>query len=252
LSDRINALAAARVRAGPLTAFAERVQNPRMERLRLLGAAGGAAFAVLVLTAFAIAPGPSSAKGVTVVEYYSAHRTATLWQAVLLGFALVFFVWFAGTFAGRMSCGPAVLASAAPTAALYLVAIGCWESLGETYGGVEITSVPSESYGDAHVLYDVGVGATHLANFMDAAFIGATAAALLTAATPWRRLGWIGIGLTLVQLVNAPLQIFATSDWSDGVGAVVFLTLMAWVFGLSAALVVSIRRVPVAVPAAPL
>jgi hypothetical protein len=32
---------------------------PRMERLRLLGAAGGAALAVLALTAFAIVPGPS-------------------------------------------------------------------------------------------------------------------------------------------------------------------------------------------------
>jgi hypothetical protein len=213
-----------------------------MERLRLLGAAGGAAFAVLVLIALAIAPGPSSARGVTVVEYYAAHRTATLWQAVLVGFAFVLFAWFTGTFAGRMSCGPAVVASAAPMAALYLVAIGAWESLGETYGGVEISSVPSESYGDAHALYDVGVGALHLANFMDAAFIGATAAALLTATTPWRRLGWTGVGLAALQLANAPLQIFAGSDWSDAVGAVVFLTLLAWVLGLSAALVVSLRR----------
>jgi hypothetical protein len=81
---------------------------------------------------------------------------------------------------------------------------------------------------------------------MDAAFIGATAAALLAAASPWRRLGWVGIGLTLVQLINAPLQIFATSDWSDAVGVVVSLTLLAWVFGLSAALVISIGRLPVA------
>ena len=224
---------------------------PRMQRLRLLGAGGGAAFAVLVLVALAIAPGPSSANGVTVVKYYSAHGTAALWQATLVGFALVCFMWFAGTFAGwadRLSSGPAVLVSAGAMAALYLTAVGCWESLGENYAGVDVISVSSEGFGDAHLLYDVGVGATHLANFMDAAFVGATAAALLTVAAPWRRLGRIGIGLTLVQLINAPLQIFAGSDWSDAAGAIVFLALLAWVFGLSAVLVVSIRRAAVPVP----
>jgi hypothetical protein len=226
---------------------------PRMQRLRLVGAVGGAAFAVLVLAGLAIAPGPSSARGVTVVQYYSAHGTAALWQAALLGFALVCFVWFAGAFAGwadRPSSGPAVMVSAAVLAALYLVAVGCWESLGENYVGVEVSSVASEGFGDAHLLYDVGVGATHLANFMDAAFVGATAAVLLTAAAPWRRLGRIGIGLTLVQLINAPLQIFAGSDWSDAVGAIVFLALLAWVFALSAVLVVSMRRTAVPGPAA--
>jgi hypothetical protein len=140
-----------------------------------------------------------------------------------------------------MPWGSAVLAAPATTAALYLVAIGCWESLGETYGGVDITTVPTESYGDAHALYDVGVGATHLANFIDAAFIGATAAALLTAVKPWPRLAWIGIALTLVHLINGPLQIFASSDWSDAVGAIVFLTFLAWVTALSATLLASMR-----------
>ena len=104
----------------------------------------------------------------------------------------------------------------------------------------------SESYGDAHVLYDVGVGAAHLAGFADAAFVGATAAALLTSATPWRRLGMSGVGLTVVWLINAPLQIFATSNWSDTVGAIVFLSLLAWVFALSVVLVISLRQAVVA------
>lgn len=224
---------------------------PRMERLRLLGAVGGAAFAVFAVAALAVAPGPASAGGVTVVEYYSAHGTAALWQAALLGLAFVCFVWFAGIFAESMSPAPGVVVSAAAMAALYLAAIGCWESLGENYAGVEIIGVPSEDYGDAHVLYDVGVGATHLANFMDAAFVGATAAVLLSAAAPWRRLGRIGIGLMLVQLVNAPLQVFAGSDWSDAVGVVVFVAFLAWVVGLSAVLVVSTRRAAVPVRAGP-
>lgn len=71
---------------------------------------------------------------------------------------------------------------------------------------------------------------------------GATATALLTSATPWRRLGGIGVGLTVVWLINAPLQIFATADWSDGVGAIVFLSLLAWAFALSSVLVISLRR----------
>jgi hypothetical protein len=199
-------------------------------------------FAILVLVAFAIAPGPSSANGETVVEYYSTHKTATLWQAALIGLAFVLFIWFAETFAGQMSSGSVGVVSAAVTAALYLVAIGAWESLGETYGGTDIVDVPSEGYADAHVLYDVGVGATHLANFTAAAFVGATSAALITPAAPGRRLGRIGIGLTVVQLVNAPLQIAATSHWSDVVGVVVFVAFLAWLCAASAALVARMRR----------
>jgi hypothetical protein len=103
-------------------------------------------------------------------------------------------------------------------AAVYLVGLGAWEALAETYKDVDIVDVPTEGYGDAHVLYDVGVGAAHMASFADAAFVGATAAALLTSVAPWRRLGLVGAVLTAVWLVNAPLQIFAASDWSDAVG----------------------------------
>jgi hypothetical protein len=92
------------------------------------------------------------------------------------------------------------------------------------------------------VLYDVGIGAAHMAGFADAAFVGATAAALLTAAGPSRRLGLIGVVLTAVFLVNAPLQIFATSDWSGAVGTIVFVGLLGWVFALSVVLVLSLRR----------
>jgi hypothetical protein len=66
-----------------------------MARTRLLGGAGGAVFAILTLIAFLIAPGPSSADGVTVVEYYTAHGDAAIWQAVLAGFGIVCFLWFA-------------------------------------------------------------------------------------------------------------------------------------------------------------
>ncbi len=217
-----------------------------MGRIRLFGAAGGAVFAVLTLVAFLIAPGPSSANGVTVVEYYTEHGNAAIWQAVLAGFGIVCFMWFAATFADAMSSTKAVLIGAGAMAAVYLVVLGSWESLGENYKGVDIVDVQSEDYGDAHALYDVGVGAAHMAGFANAAFVGATAAALLASASPWRRLGGIGVGLTVVWLINAPLQIFATSDWSDGVGTIVFLSLLAWVFALSSVLVISLRRAAVA------
>ena len=70
----------------------ERVQNRRMERLRLLGAAAGAVFAVVIVAAFAFAPGPSSAADVQVINYYTEHGNAAIWQAVLAGFGLVCFV----------------------------------------------------------------------------------------------------------------------------------------------------------------
>jgi hypothetical protein len=173
-----------------------------MARIRLFGAAGGAVFAVLTFVAFLIAPGPSSANRVKVVEYYTEHGNAAIWQAVLAGFGIVCFMWFAATFADAMSSTKAVLVSAGVMAAVYLVVLGAWESLGENYKGVDIVDVPSEDYGDAHTLYDVGVGAAHMAGFANAAFVGASAYALLTSATPSRRLGGIGVGLTVVWLIK--------------------------------------------------
>jgi hypothetical protein len=206
-----------------------------MERFRVVGASGGALFAVLVLAGLAIAPGPSSAAGRAVVEYYSTNGSRPLWQAVLIGIAMVAFVWFAGTFASWSAVGSSVMVSAAAMAGLYLVAIGCWETLAENYAGIDVNGVSTETLGDAHLLYDVGIGATHLATFMNAAFVGATAAALL--ARQRRRLGRIGFGLAIIQLVNAPLQIVSTTAWSDAVGALVFASLLAWVFVLSLVLI---------------
>jgi len=213
-----------------------------MERLRLLGAAAGAVFAVLVVAAFAIAPGPSTAADVKVVDYYTEHGDAAIWQAVLAGFGLVRFAWFVAAFSGWSPAGPAVLVSGAATVALYSVALGAWESLGENFKDVDIVDVSSDTYRDAHFLYDVGVGAAHMALFMNAAFVGATTAALFTAAVPRRRLGVVGLCLTAVFLVNAPLQIFGTADWTDTVGALVFVVLLAWVFVLSVVLVRALRR----------
>jgi hypothetical protein len=47
-----------------------------MARIRLLGAAGGPVFAVVTTVSILIASGPSSASGVTVIEYYTAHGSA--------------------------------------------------------------------------------------------------------------------------------------------------------------------------------
>jgi hypothetical protein len=179
---------------------------------------------------------------VTVVEYYAAHKTATLWQAVLIGFAFVCFLWFAETLSARLSAGPGVIAAAAVTATLYLVAIGAWESLGETYGGAAVDEVSLESYGDANALYDVGIGSIHLANFAAAAFVGAAAAAFLLSAGVSDLVGRLGVGLAVVLLVNASLQIFAGSEWSDAVSAIAFFAFLGWVCAASAALVVAMRR----------
>lgn len=217
-----------------------------MERIQLLGAAGGAVFAILTVVAFVIAPGPSSAADLKVIEYYTEHGNAAIWQAVLAGFGIVCFVWFAGVFSRWSPAGPAVLVSAAAMAALYSITLGSWETLGENFKDVDVIDVTSETYRDAHFLYDVGIGAAHMALFMDAAFVGATTAALFTTAVPRRRLGAVGVVLTAVLIVNAPLQIFGTADWTDAVGSVVFLGLLAWVFVLSAVLAVSLRREAVA------
>lgn len=210
-------------------------------------------FAVVTLIAFLISPGPSSPDGVTVLAYYAAHGDAAIWQAVLVGFGVVCFVWFAGAFAEAMPSGNAVLVSAGAMAAVYLVTLGAWEALGETYNGIDLINVQNDSYGDAHALFAVGVGAAHMASFADAAFVGATTVGLLTSVRPWRRLGAIGIVLTVAWLINAPLQILADqrtmSGWSVTVGTILFLALLAWVFALSVVLVITLRRTPAATPA---
>ena len=205
-------------------------------------------FAVVTLTAFVISPGPSSPGGAGVVAYYTAHGDAAIWQAVLVGFGIFSFVWFAGAFAEAMPSGNAVLVSAGAMAAVYLVTLGAWEALGETYNGVDLIDVQTDSYAAAHALFAVGAGASHMASFADAAFVGATTVGLLTAVRPWRRLGAIGIVLTIAWLINAPLQILDTSNWV-WVGTILFLALLAWVFALSVILVITLRRTPASTPA---
>jgi len=80
--------------------------TPTLERLRLLGPSGGAIFVALALVAYLTNTGPSSDDGVTVVQYFSTHGTATLWGAALVGIAMIWFIWFAETFAGRMPREP--------------------------------------------------------------------------------------------------------------------------------------------------
>ena len=122
------------------------------------------------------------------------------------------------------------------------MALGSWESLGENFKGADVIAISNETYRDAHFLYDVGVGAAHMALFMNAAFVGATTAALFTTAVPRTRPGVVGGVLTLVFLINAPLQIFGTAKWTTTVGTIVFLCLLAWIFVLSIVLVGSLRH----------
>jgi hypothetical protein len=216
--------------------------SPRQHKLRLVGALSGAVFAVLALVALMIHAGPSSGDGVTVVDYYSRHATATPWAAALVGIAALCLVWFAETFAGQMSSGPIGVASAAATAALYLVAVGCWEMLGEIYGGVDLVDVSSEGYSDAHVLHVVGVGAAHMGNFPAAAFVGTTAAAMRAAPGRWRVLALLGIGFFAVRLISALIELASTSHWSDVVAIGGFLTFLVWTFAISVMLVVTMWR----------
>jgi hypothetical protein len=198
--------------------------------------------AILVVIAYAIAPGPSSANGETVVRYYSAHGTAVAWQAALVGISVVFFIWFAETFAGFLSAGPVAVVGAAVIAALSLVTIGCWEVLGETFNGVGFFEVGSEDFGDAHFLYDAGVGAAHLSHVVVAAYVGSTAVAMLTSGASWRGLGWIGIGFTPLSLISGLIVLASESHWSDVLGVVTFLAFLAWVCATSVWLVRAMRQ----------
>jgi hypothetical protein len=225
--------------------------SPNSQRLRPLGAAAGAVFAIVALIAFLVAPGPSSGSGTVVVNYYSAHSTAALWQATLVGLSVVLFIWFAETFAAHVSSGSVAMVGAAVTAALYLIAVGCWEVLGETYGGADPIGLTSESYGDAHVLYGAGAGAAHLAGFAAAAFVGSTAAAIVRTPSRGRWLGWVGGGFVIAQLIGAEIVLTSQSHWSDVIGDIVLVAFLTWIFTISAWLVLAMRRGEARVPEAP-
>ena len=180
--------------------------TPTLERLRLAGASCGAVFAVLALIAYAINTGPSSGDGVTVVEYYSTHESDALaGRPRRTGGNLPHLV--RGGVRRNDALGPAGI-GAAGTVALYLVAIGCSTILGEIYGGVDPVDVSSEGYSDAHVLHVVGVGAAHMGNFAAAAYVGATAAAILVSGGPWRPLAWLGIAVAAFRLTSALIELF--------------------------------------------
>jgi hypothetical protein len=213
-----------------------------LERLRLLGASGGAIFAALTLVAYLIHSGPSSGDGVTVVEYYSTHDATTLGAAALVGIAVACFILFAETFADHLPSRALGVAGAAATAALYLAAVGCWEILGEIYGGVDLANVPSEGYSNAHVIQVIGNGAAHMGNFAAAAYVGATATAILVVAVSWRPLAWLGIAIATFRLISAVIELASNSHWSDVVSIAGFLAFLAWVFSASVWLVVATHR----------
>jgi hypothetical protein len=71
------------------------------------------------------------------------HGTAALWQAVLIGFAVVLFIWFAVTFAEQLSAGSLSIVFAAVTASLFLVTVGAYETLGEVYRHASFIGVSS-------------------------------------------------------------------------------------------------------------
>jgi hypothetical protein len=219
-------------------------------RLQLVGASGGAVFAVLALAAFLLNPGPSSGNGVTVVEHYAAHGTQTLWATALVGLAAVAFLWFAETLAAVTGLGPLGVAGAAATAALYLVAIGVWSILADLYGGVDPATVTSEGFSDAHVLHDVGVGAAHMGNFAAAAFAGAATAALFGSKTLPRWFAWVGVAVVAFRLVSALVEVASTTGWSDAVAVAGFLVFLAWAFLASVLLTAALARRPAPVPAA--
>ena len=219
-------------------------------RLQLVGAAGGAVFAVLALAAFALNPGPSSGDGVTVVEHYSTHGTQTLWATALVGLAAIGFLWFAETLAGATRAGPLGVAGAAAMAALYLVAVGCWSLLGEIYGGVDPLTVTGEGFSDAHVLHVVGVGAAHMGNFAAAAFVGAATAAIFASGLLPRWLAWAGVAVTAFRLVSALVEVASTEPWSDAVAIAGFLVFLGWVFVASVLFGAAVARRPAPEPAA--
>ena len=81
-----------------------------------------------------------------------------------------------------------------------------------------------------------------MGNFAAAAYVGASAAAMLASTPSWRPLGWLGIGITALRLISALIELASNSGWSDDISILGFLAFLARVFAASVMLVLTMRR----------
>jgi hypothetical protein len=197
--------------------------SARIERLAL---ASGVVFVVLAVVAFVVATGPDGgASNDEILAYFSDNATAVKWQALVFGLAGAFFLWFGGTLASvirRAEGDPAgrlpavVVAATAASTAIFFVGMASWLTLAET--------------GESVALYGLGESAFGLTDFTAAAFVLAASLGVLRTRLVQDWLGWLGMLLTVLLLVDGVVQALGDSGAVQTLNQIAFFAFLVWVF----------------------
>lgn len=142
-----------------------------------LAATSGIAFVVLFIAAFfsATKPPDSTDSNAQWVTYFVDHHRATLISAVLLGAAVIFFIWFAGSVgaalrnAGEARLGAVAFGGGVATAAVAIVIAGLQGALAYR--------IAIDSPASVKAFVDLAYGVQVVISFPVAVLIGATAIA---------------------------------------------------------------------------
>jgi hypothetical protein len=204
--------------------------SPRVERIAL---GSGVVFVVLAVIAFVIASGPDSgASNDEILAYFSDNATAVKWQALFFGLAGAFFVWFGGTLAAvirRAEGDPAgrlpaiIVVAVAASTAIFFVGTASWLTIAET--------------GESVALYGLGESVFGLVDFSAAAFVLAASVAVLRTRLVQEWVGWLGMLLTVLLLVDGVVQALGDSSAVRTLTEITFFAFLVWVFIASSLLV---------------
>ncbi|HEY8774024.1 MAG TPA: hypothetical protein VIM05_05585 [Gaiellaceae bacterium] len=218
-----------------------------------LAATSGIAFVVLFIVSFftATMPPDSTDSNSEWVAYFLDHHRATLISAVLIGAAVMFFIWFAGSVGAALrNAGEQRLAAVAFGGGVTAAAVGT------VIGGLQAAlayRIAIDSPASVKAFVDVSYGLGVLISFPVAVLIGATAIA------SWRSgvfpRSWAGVsGVAAVVMVSGGGAI-AHSGFYRPDGPWAFVTLivfLVWTLVTSGWLVMRTHAeaVPAAAPAA--
>ena len=181
----------------------------------LLGVAGA------VIQILANSPG-SDASGAQVIAFYEAHRTGEQVASILLTFAFIFLVFFAGSMRAHMRDIPGVEALSALVLAGAVI-----EAVGQTIGtglNYALADVPSHLEPAAAQALNVLANDMVLTNAAGLFVFGMSSGlAILRGVQMPRWLGWVAIGIAIVVVTPAEaLGFLVLTVWMVVVSLLIF------------------------------
>jgi hypothetical protein len=217
------------------------VTENRWERY---GAAAGVAFAVLVMASFFMVPSPPHVDAGTakIASYYADHRQALLASGLVGIFGAMFFIWFLGHLRHvlqRAEGGAEALSPIVYGAGIVGVSVGVLSAVPSTV--LAFAAHQGDLVANAGVvrmLSDMSAVMTSLLLVVIAVFVAAAGLAMVWGEIVAPALGWIGIGVAVVDVVAGSAGLFQSTYnafWT-GFGVVAFVGFAVWTLAIGGAM----------------